>query len=54
MRQVISPQLQLGETAIGNIQFNLESRDDIPQILRGLQNIYTTPEIQNTMAIGYI
>jgi len=46
MRQIISPQLQLGETAIGNIQFNLESRDDIPQILRGLQNIHETPEIR--------
>lgn len=46
MRQIISPQLQLGETAIEDIQFNLESRDDIPQILRGLQYIYTTPEIR--------
>ncbi len=46
MRQIISSQLQLGETAIGDIQFNLESRDDIPQILRGLQHIYTTPEIR--------
>ncbi len=46
MRKVIEPQMQIGEQAIGAIQLNLKSRDDIPQILRGLQQIYTVPEIR--------
>ncbi len=38
--------MPMGEQAIGAIQLNLKSRDDIPQILRGLQHIYTTPELR--------
>ena len=49
MRQIISPQIRLGETDIGNIHFDLQSPDDIPQILRGLQYIYTTPEIREAV-----
>ncbi|MCP5017165.1 MAG: ISNCY family transposase [Ketobacter sp.] len=45
MRQLLNAQLQLGETDIGDIQFDPYSRDDIPQILRGLQYLYTTPAI---------
>jgi transposase, IS5 family len=40
MRKVIDFQMQLGETAIANIKFDPRSRDDIPQLLRGLQAIY--------------
>lgn len=46
MRKVIEPQMQLGELAIGAIELDPQSRDDIPQILRGLQHIYTTPELR--------
>lgn len=46
MRQVLTPQLQLGQVDIGSIEFDLQSRDDIPQILRGLQYLYTTPVIR--------
>ena len=46
MRQVIAPQLKLGEQDIAAIQFNPKSRDDIPQLLRGLQYIYITPEVR--------
>ena len=46
MRQVINPQMQFGEQDISAIEFNPKSRDDIPQILRGLQYIYTTPELR--------
>jgi transposase, IS5 family len=42
MRQVIDPQLQFGETDVAAIELDLKSRDDIPQILRGLQYIYIT------------
>ena len=43
MRQIQPRQLQLGETLIESIRFDLRSRDDIPQILRGLQHIYSDP-----------
>ena len=46
MRQVINPQMQFGEQDISAIEFDPKSRDDIPQILRGLQYIYTTPELR--------
>jgi hypothetical protein len=46
MRKVIDPQLQFGEQDIGAIELDPKSRDDIPQILRGLQYIYITPELR--------
>ncbi|MBT8420460.1 MAG: ISNCY family transposase [Gammaproteobacteria bacterium] len=44
MRKVIDLQMRLGEKDIGTIEFDPKSRDDIPQILRGLQHIYTESE----------
>ena len=41
MRTIIQPQMKLGETDIGAIYLDPKSRDDIPQLLRGLQYIYT-------------
>ncbi len=49
MRQTLAPQLQLGEVDIGCIEFDLQSRDDIPQLLRGLQHIYMTPAIRDAV-----
>jgi hypothetical protein len=46
MRKVIEPQMKLGELAIADIKLDPKSRDDIPQILRGLQHLYTTPELR--------
>ena len=43
MRTVLSPQMAIGQTDIADIELDLCSRDDIPQILFGLQHIYTTP-----------
>ncbi len=40
MRHALNPQLQIGETLISDIQFDSHSRDDIPQMLRGLQHLY--------------
>jgi transposase, IS5 family len=40
MRIVKNPQMQIGEIDISEIQFDPKSRDDIPQILKGLQYIY--------------
>jgi len=41
MRAIIQPQLKFGETDIAAIVIDPKSRDDIPQILRGLQHLYT-------------
>jgi hypothetical protein len=46
MRQVEKQQIQLGETSISLIELNPKSRDDIPQLLAGLQHIYVTPDIR--------
>ena len=40
MRTVIQPQMQFGEVDIATIILNPKSRDDIPQLLRGLQCVY--------------
>jgi transposase, IS5 family len=39
-RWVKNPQMQIGEMDISQIRFDPKSRDDIPQVLRGLQHIY--------------
>ena len=46
MRKTIEPQMILGEVDISKIEFDPRSRDDIPQILKGLQHIYCTPELR--------
>ena len=40
MRENITQQLQLGEVDITDVQFNPRSRDDIHQLLVGLQHLY--------------
>ena len=49
MRNVIPLQLQLGETDIAEIQFDPRSRDDIPQLLCGLQFLYTDKALRETI-----
>jgi hypothetical protein len=46
MRDVINPQMSLDSVDIGAIHLDPRSRDDIPQILRGLQHIYTDPALR--------
>ena len=46
MRNVINPQMLLDGVDIGAIDLTMKSRDDIPQILRGLQHIYTEPGLR--------
>lgn len=48
-RLVKDTQLMFGETPIDQIKFNPHSRDDIPQVLQGLQYLYVTPEIQTIL-----
>ena len=43
MRQIIAQQLQLGQISIEDIELDYQSRDDIPQILAGLQELYCNP-----------
>ena len=47
MRQVQPKQLQLGEIEIARIQLDTRSRDDVPQILFGLQHLYTNKKVRS-------
>ena len=49
MRSVFHSQLNLGEDDIAKIKLDPKSRDDIPQLLAGLQYIYTTPELRQVV-----
>jgi hypothetical protein len=46
MRTATKLQLQLGEIDIANIRLDPRSRDDIPQLLRGLQYLYTDKQLR--------
>jgi hypothetical protein len=41
MRKVIENQLKIGQVDISSINIDLNCRDEIPQLLLGLQAIYT-------------
>ena len=41
MRKVIELQAKLGTTPISAIKLDLNSRDEIPKVLMGLQHIYS-------------
>ena len=45
MRKVFNPHLKLGEKDISQVVIDITSRDDIPQILLGLQHLYNDKEI---------
>ena len=47
MRKVMEKQLKIGQVDISNIQIDLNSRDEIPQLLLGLQAIYSNRRIRN-------
>jgi len=44
MRRVIDARMKIGEVAIGDIEFDLRSRDEIPKLLMGLQSIHCNAE----------
>ena len=52
MRNVINLQLMLDGVDIGAIYLDPKSRDDIPQLLRGLQHIYTEPALRERVFAG--
>jgi len=49
MRFTHDLQLKLGEVSISEIKFDVKSRDDIPQLLMGLQHLYATEEIRENI-----
>lgn len=49
MRETFPIQRTLGEIDIADIHIDVRSRDDIPLILLGLQHIYCTPELRETV-----
>lgn len=49
MRNVLSPQMCIGQTGIAGIQIDVSSRDDIPVILLGLQHIYTSKPLREAV-----
>jgi len=46
MRKTIENQLILGEVDISEIEFDHRCRDEMPHLLKGLQFIYTNPELR--------
>jgi IS5 family transposase len=46
MRKILREQIQMGELDISAIDIELDSRDEIPQLLRGLQHIYTNAAVR--------
>ncbi len=43
MRDVVHPQLEVGQVAIEEIDFTEHPRDHIPPMLRGIQRVYGDP-----------
>jgi hypothetical protein len=47
MRKIIDMQMKIGELAIKDIEFDLRSRDEIPELLMGLQSIHLNRKIRD-------
>jgi IS5 family transposase len=47
MRQRFEQQQTIGTTAISDIQFPLRSRDELPPVLKALQYVFVTPELNS-------
>jgi hypothetical protein len=45
MRTAFKIQYELGAKPIENIELPLDSRDELPPVLRALQYIYATPQL---------
>ena len=51
MRKINEPQMTLGQKPIDKIVIDMKSRDEIPQLLLGIQRIYSNKEIRNKVEI---
>lgn len=49
MRTLKGTQVKLGEVDISQVKIDAKSRDDIPQLLRGIQYLYTNEEIREKL-----
>ena len=49
MRKRFEQQLSLGSIAITDVKFDLKSRDQFPALLMGLQYIFKTPEVNESI-----
>jgi hypothetical protein len=49
MRKVVEKQLKIGQPDISKIQIDMNSRDEIPQLLLGLQAIYSDRGIRDAV-----
>ncbi len=49
MRRIENSQFKLGEIPIADIKIDLKSRDDIPQVLLGLQYVYSHPKLRDSI-----
>ena len=47
MREIIRGQMNFGEIAISDIEFDIRSRDEIPKLLMGLQAIYCNLDVRS-------
>lgn len=47
MRKVIENQLKIGQTDIPNIHIDINSRDEVPQLLLGLKYLYSNKQIRD-------
>lgn len=47
MRKVIDAQMRFGEVDISKIEFDPRTRDEIPKLLKGLQEIYCNREVRD-------
>jgi hypothetical protein len=45
MRQRFEQQIQIGGIAIKDVQIDIKSRDELPPVLKALQHIFITPEL---------
>ena len=46
MRKVENSQMEFGEIAIGEIHTQAKSRDDLPVVRKGIQHMYTIPQLR--------
>jgi len=46
MRDIEPSLWRLGESSISEVELDIDSRDDIPQLLGGLQHLYSTPALR--------
>ena len=47
MREVLKSQMKFGEVAIGDVEFDIRSRDEIPKLLIGLQAMHDDLDVRN-------